>query len=73
MLTFILNDAQQKQYNDFQKKHRDCYKDKRGKLLRSLIGNTFSIIFTPTGIGNIIGVKCNSCGEEIDLTDYDTW
>lgn len=33
-------------------------------------GRTYS--FTPTGLGVVAKVKC-ACGEEEDLTDYESW
>lgn len=36
-------------------------------------GNKFSYIFTPTGIGVGVTIKCNSCGKIENITDYDTW
>ena len=30
-------------------------------------------IFTPTGIGTCLVVKESVTGEELDVTDYDTW
>ena len=32
-----------------------------------------SYIITPTGVGTIIKVYCNVCGQHIDVTDYDCW
>ena len=36
------------------------------------IGGRLSYQFTPTGLGTAITVKC-ACGEEENLTDYDSW
>lgn len=36
------------------------------------IGGKFTWSFTPTGLGCILKLKC-ACGEELDLTDYDSW
>jgi hypothetical protein len=45
-----------------------------GKTFREsgAIGGAFTYCFTPTSIGVACSVKC-SCGEEIDVTDYDLW
>jgi hypothetical protein len=32
-----------------------------------------SYIFTPTGIGTTVTIRCNTCGEELDITDYSYW
>lgn len=36
------------------------------------IGGRLTYCFTPTGLGTIVKIVC-SCGEELDLTDYDKW
>ena len=36
------------------------------------IGGRITFCFTPTGLGVIIGVEC-SCGEKVDLTNYEEW
>ena len=33
----------------------------------------FSISFVGTGVGMIYKVKCNNCGEEEDITDFESW
>jgi hypothetical protein len=43
-----------------------------GKRYSGAIGGAYSYVFTPTGIGIVFKVKC-SCGEVLDLTDYDSW
>ena len=36
------------------------------------IGGGTSYEFTPTGLGEVVIVKCG-CGDELDLTCYDMW
>jgi hypothetical protein len=36
------------------------------------IGGRLSFVFTPTGLGTCVSVKC-ICGEELDLTDSENW
>ena len=31
------------------------------------------VLLSPTGIGTIIKLKCCECGEEVDITDIDSW
>ena len=31
------------------------------------------ILLSPTGIGTAIKLKCWECGEEVDITDIDSW
>ncbi len=65
-LQFNLNPAEVKEYNDFCNKHKSC-------KFSSTIGGKISVIFTPTGLGDIVVVKCNKCGEEKDITDTSNW
>lgn len=37
------------------------------------IGGGFSFTFTPTSIGSITTVKYSLTGEELDITDYDSF
>lgn len=36
------------------------------------IGGAYTWSFTPTSLGTVCKVQC-SCGERIDITDYDLW
>lgn len=36
------------------------------------IGGAYTWCFTPTSLGTICTVQC-SCGDTIDLTDYESW
>lgn len=61
--TYLSKDSEIKKYESWSKKHSKCYAGAIG-------GNkTFSI--TPTGLGDIVKVKCNICDKEYDLTSYD--
>ena len=37
------------------------------------IGGKISITFTPTGLGDVIIVRCNVCGKEKEITDVSNW
>lgn len=65
-LSFDLNTTEAQAYHDFCNKHRSCE-------FSSTIGGKISVIFTPTGLGDIVVVKCNKCGEEKDITDVSNW
>lgn len=45
------------------KRAEEIYKEK----------GTISYEFIPSGIGWVVKVKVIKTGEEIDITDYDTW
>ena len=68
VLTFEITEKQYKKY----KRWRNAKKKKEGELYVGAIGGAYTFCFTPTGIGEIVTVKAAD-GEELDLTDYDTW
>lgn len=37
------------------------------------IGGRFTYSFTPTGLGSVVKVRDNITGEELDVSDYETW
>lgn len=58
----------------FYETHKECRVDpETGKHKFGAIGGGSSITFTPTGLGNLVSVKCHGCGSEIDITDIDCW
>lgn len=54
------------EFEKFREKHKDCE-------FTSTIGGKFSFIITPTGLGPIVEVRCNSCDKIEDITDIDNW
>jgi len=67
-LTFEITEKQYKKYQ----KWRKSKKKKDGELYVGAIGGAYSFCFTSTGIGEIVTVKAAD-GDELDLTDYNTW
>ena len=60
----ILSDKQRENARRFQKEHyENC---ETGKV-------SFKYTIIPTGIGNVVEIRCPKCGEILDLTDYDLW
>ena len=37
------------------------------------IGGKYTWEITPTGLGQIVKVKCNACNKILDLTEEDSW
>lgn len=72
-MTFELDKEEEKLSNEFYNKHKDCCKKYLRKLFFSTTGGGFSYIITPTGLGNDIKIRCNSCGKEEDITNIDNW
>jgi hypothetical protein len=65
---FILLNKEITEFREWQIGHRkDCPVDNVGA-----IGGRFTYSFTPTGLGDIIRIKC-ACGEELDLTHSERW
>jgi len=58
---------QEKQIKKFKKNHNKC-RDKKGFSYCQ-----FTYEETPTGIGSIDKIKCNYCGEILDITDVESW
>lgn len=58
------------------KKYKEWYEEhnKSCPLYQNVgaIGGRLKYSFVPTGLGIVIVVRC-SCGEELDLTDYENW
>ena len=59
-----LSDKQRENARCFQKEHYE-------NCETGMISFKYTII--PTGIGNVVEIRCPKCGEILDLTDYDLW
>jgi len=68
MKTFTVSDKEETTANEWLVSH-DCKPSRNGKKTRA--GITYS--FGQTGIGTVVTVKCTSCGETHNVTDYDSW
>lgn len=66
-MKFELDATEQQACQEFYRKHSMCM-SKSGA-----IGECFSYIITPTGLGTILEVKCNVCGKSKTITDFDNW
>lgn len=73
MIKFELNDKEEKAAKDFYQRHKNCCSKIFGKPFFSTTGGDFSYIITPTGLGLCTTIRCNSCGEEEDITDSENW
>ena len=60
---YCLSEKQKQQVDKFNKEH----------YMKHPCKYTSSYILTSTGIGTVVTIKCNKCGEELDVTDYDLW
>lgn len=59
-----LSDKQRENARRFQKEH---YENCETGMM------SFKYTIIPTGIGNVVEIRCPKCGEILDLTDYDLW
>ena len=72
-VVFELNEVELEKYKVWLKTHECTIKDKdHAHKEFGACGGMVKFIFTPTTLGNIVQAKCNACGAEIDLTDYDS-
>ena len=62
--TFTLSANQYKKYDEWRKEKSEVYV--------GAIGGAYSFCFTPTGLGDMVVVKCAD-GTELDLTEYEYW
>ena len=58
----VLSDKEMLQFKEFKHSH-----------YKSCGTNDVYVLLSPTGIGTIIKLKCCECGEEVDITDIDSW
>lgn len=58
--SFKMSDVEYLRYKEFLKDHKGCN------------GGT-AVSFMGTGLGNIVHVKCERCGLEVDITDNECW
>ena len=62
-MLFELDTLETQRVVRFIKDHKEC----------DMCNSKFTYSITPTGIGNVIEIKCNRCGKIKDVTNYDNW
>ena len=63
-VNFTLSANQHKKYDEWRKE--------KGEVYVGAIGGAYTFCFTPTGLGDMVVVKCAD-GTELDLTEYEYW
>ena len=58
----VLSDKEMSQFREFKYNHYKTCKT-----------NDVLVFLSPTGIGTVIKIKCPECGEEVDITDINSW
>lgn len=73
-LCYGLYKEQIEEANAWAKKHDEEKHIKTGQKIRysGAIGGAYTWSFTSTSIGQVATLEC-SCGEKIDVSDYDNW
>lgn len=69
--SFGLYEEQRKAIRDWMTSH-DLIKHGGKTRQVGAIGGAFTYEFTPTSIGIVTTVRC-SCGDTLDVSDYDQW
>ena len=64
--TFGVNEVENQRMAKFcEEHHKHAHAGVAGEYVR--------VLFMPTGLGNIVGIQCLTCGAVEDVTDYDAW
>ena len=67
MYKFELDKEEIKKFETWSNKQK-----KRDSSIPTL-GERFTFLFTPTGLGTVVEVRDNKLKETINLTDYESW
>lgn len=67
-LSFTLSKSQIKKYEDWCENHNCTFRTNNGLRYVGAAGGADTFMFTGTGLGVIVEVKC-SCGEKLNLTE----
>lgn len=67
MITFTLNDEQERLLREWQAGHECKYRSSDGRRNVGTFGGTDTFTFIPTTVEEVVMVEC-ACGEKIDLS-----
>lgn len=70
-MTFELSKEQWEKVIDWRENdptHKECKNKYHGAA-----GGYVSYEFTPTSLGDIVIVRCSSCNESLNISEYDLW
>jgi RNase P subunit RPR2 len=73
-IRFTLDEKETKDAKEFIKEHnhKEEFLSQR-KMGFSTLGQQFSYIITPGGLGNSVEIRCNHCHKTKDITNTDNW
>ena len=72
-LIIKLNEKEVEAADKFYKKHKSCPQLLLGKSRFSTEGGLLTYEITPTGLGDVIVIRCNACGKRENITNVDDW
>lgn len=73
-ITLELNEVETKRAKEFMEAH--SHHEVLNSMKRptfSAMGQQFTYIIAPGGLGPLVSIKCNFCNEVKDITDTDSW
>ena len=72
-MEFRLTSKEEEEAKQFFLEHKECSYTHLSKPFFSTTGGQFTFLITPTGLGNMISVRCNICDEMREITDVSDW
>ena len=73
-ITLELNEVETKRAQEFMEAHSHQEElNVTGRTTFSAMGHQFTYMITPGGLGPLVSIKCNFCGETKEITDINSW
>lgn len=73
MDTIKLDEKEIEAYKKFYQEHKSCPQLLLGRPMFSATGGLLTFEITPTGLGNIVVIKCNACGKRENITNEENF
>lgn len=68
-----LDEKETEAYKKFYQEHKNCPQLLLGRPMFSATGGLLTFEITPTGLGNIVVIKCNACGKKENITNAENF
>ena len=72
-LIIKLDEKEVEASNKFYEKHKGCPQLLLGKSWFSTEGGLLTFEITPTGLGDVIVIRCNACGKKENITNVENF
>lgn len=72
MTRFNLTNFEETAWKEWIKGHKDICTGFEQELGFGNVAN-YSVCFSPGMVGDVVRIRCDLCGKELDITDYDSW